>query len=301
MRKYQFCNSFILKLIAFGFMTLDHLGVILDIFFNIGAPGNSLYWIYAMLRILGRIAMPLFAFMVVEGVRYTKNYKKYALRLGIMAVIIGVVLCVCQFVPSLGMTDLANQGNIFLDLLLGSLAIYLLNNKKISIKLLALLPLAISILSYAAKGMEMARMGEQLWFPKFLRLQFDWMSVGLIIGFYFARFFTTQYFISQENKTGLKTEYIEGTPIYQTANNLFSILFLFIISILYYLGKYIAPNIQIFDLDIQLAMLMAGLFILVYNGKRGYNAKWFQYGSYLFYPVHILVLYAIVYLCSLIH
>ena len=46
-------------------------------------------------------------------------------------------------------------------------------------------------------------------------------------------------------------------------------------------------------LDIQLFAIVAGAFILLYNGYRGYNKKWFQYGSYLYYPLHMAILYLI--------
>jgi hypothetical protein len=58
-----------LKIIACISMLIDHLGV--SIF-----PGVP------VLRIIGRLAFPIFAYMIAEGCRYTKNRAKY---LGIMA------------------------------------------------------------------------------------------------------------------------------------------------------------------------------------------------------------------------
>lgn len=55
-----------LKLIAAVSMLLDHIGVI---FF----PGA------VILRVLGRLALPIFAFMIAEGCRYTKNRLRYFL------------------------------------------------------------------------------------------------------------------------------------------------------------------------------------------------------------------------------
>lgn len=59
-----------LKMIALVCMTIDHIGayILTD-------------WI--ILRIIGRIAFPIFAYMIAEGCTYTKNRKKY---LGIMAI-----------------------------------------------------------------------------------------------------------------------------------------------------------------------------------------------------------------------
>lgn len=53
-----------LKLIAAAAMFLDHLGMI---FF----PHVRAY------RIIGRLAMPIYAFMIAEGCKYTRNPKRY--------------------------------------------------------------------------------------------------------------------------------------------------------------------------------------------------------------------------------
>lgn len=57
-----------LKLIAMAAMTLDHIGLIL-------LPR------YPILRILGRLAFPIYAYMIAEGCRYTHNRGRYFLRL----------------------------------------------------------------------------------------------------------------------------------------------------------------------------------------------------------------------------
>ena len=72
------------------------------------------------------------------------------------------------------------------------------------------------------------------------------------------------------------------------------------LNIIYYLFKYLAPSVVFWAPNIQIAGMAAGLLLIFYNGKRGYNAKWFQYGSYLYYPLHILLLYGIIYLISLL-
>ena len=54
----------ILKLIAAASMFLDHMGLMLF-------PGNGI------LRIVGRLALPIYAYMIAEGCKYTRNKKKY--------------------------------------------------------------------------------------------------------------------------------------------------------------------------------------------------------------------------------
>lgn len=47
----------------------------------------DLYSIYTVMRLVGRIAFPLFAFLLFEGFLHTSNYKKYLLRIGILALV----------------------------------------------------------------------------------------------------------------------------------------------------------------------------------------------------------------------
>jgi len=75
-----------LKLLAAFCMTLDHIGAEL-------LPGVT--W----LRIVGRLAMPIFAFMIAEGCVHTRSKGVYLLRLVIVAVL-------CQLVYYFVMGDL---------------------------------------------------------------------------------------------------------------------------------------------------------------------------------------------------
>ena len=67
-------NALALKLIAAAAMLCDHTAVV---FFN----GN-----YAM-RAAGRLAFPIFAFFIAEGYLYTRDVKKYTLRLALFAIL----------------------------------------------------------------------------------------------------------------------------------------------------------------------------------------------------------------------
>ena len=74
MSNNRIINASVLKWIAVITMLIDHVGVV---FF----PE------YSIIRWIGRISFPLFAFLICEGYRHTSNIWKYFLRLGIFAII----------------------------------------------------------------------------------------------------------------------------------------------------------------------------------------------------------------------
>ncbi len=67
-----------LKIIAAISMLIDHIGVL---FF----PTEPIF------RIIGRIAFPIFAFMISEGARYTRNKLKHFIMMGSLALLCQIV------------------------------------------------------------------------------------------------------------------------------------------------------------------------------------------------------------------
>lgn len=97
-----------LKWIALVLMTVDHFGLIFCGFFP--------FSVYRLLRCIGRLSFPIFAFSTAEGFRYTKNRKAYVLRLLVLGVLIQ--LAYFLFAKSLEL-------NIFFTLALSTLFILL--------------------------------------------------------------------------------------------------------------------------------------------------------------------------------
>ena len=283
-------SSFWLKIIALFTMTIDHIGYLMQ-YYGVGLEVANVF------RIIGRFALPLFCFMIFEGVTHTKNFNKYALRLGILASAVCLALIAMETLPifinnGISMRD---QGNIFIDLLLGAFAVYLLKQQKWYFKLLAILPLGYGVASYIASCLESCGChGEILWMPYFLRTQYGWYGIALIVGFYVSYLLATLFIKSMSLKTSIPEESYKGSNLERNAINIISICVLAIITIaLFYITNSIPFKYRYFDYEGQLYAIIAGAFILLYNGYRGYNKKWFQYGCYLYYAIHLPLLAAI--------
>ena len=295
MKKQINCfSSFIIKIIAIVTMTIDHIGVAMNSFYP------KMEGAIIACRVIGRFAMPLFAFMIVEGVLHTKNFKKYILKLGLLAIAISIGLIIAFYVPSLGFSEAAYAGNIFLDLILGALVVYCFKNKDIKIKLCTIPIIAFSVLSFIAKGFEKYTGTNFVWLPPYLRMQYDWLSIALMIGFFFSYYIADAYWEQQSQYSGIELDVMKGNNQYRLSVNIISMLMVLVIQLLYYFTIYINKQIVFWEPNIQICGAAAGVILLFYNGKRGYDSKWFSITSYLYYPVHIGIIFAIFYLVSLI-
>ncbi|MFV0342612.1 MAG: TraX family protein [Anaerocolumna sp.] len=103
-------SGFWLKLIAMVTMFIDHGTAIL-------VPTDSSFYIVG--RSIGRLAFPIFCFLLVEGFLHTSNVKKYLLRLGMFALISEVPFDLAFYHTFFQM----GHQNIFFTLLIGLLVL----------------------------------------------------------------------------------------------------------------------------------------------------------------------------------
>lgn len=118
-----------LKLLAVIIMLIDHTGAVFLTPLVSEAPNVStawtIYYIMITFRCIGRIAFPIFCFLLAEGARYTHSISKYTLRLLLFTLISEIPF-------NLGMNAAARRfsffnleyQSVFFTLLLGILAIW---------------------------------------------------------------------------------------------------------------------------------------------------------------------------------
>ena len=279
--KYNKLSSFIIKIIAIVTMVFDHVGIM----FSYYSINDTAAYIF---RAIGRLSLPLFVFMVVEGVIHTKSFSKYCLKLGI----IGTIVLIAQIILHYSNYTII-AGNIFIDLLLGALMVKALMSEKKGIKYLALIPLLIGLASFIFYSLDNVNDVASSFFPFYLRPQYHIYSLLLIFGFYEA------YKLSKVGFSimGLDYElYKDGPMDRMVTNGIQAGMLIVITTLLYVVGIIYNTNIPSFvfwDYPLQNFAMISSAFLLLYSGQRGYNAKWFQYGAYIFYPLHIVLLYVI--------
>jgi hypothetical protein len=128
-------TSFGIKCIALTTMIIDHAGVLL-----------SYVWDTYYLRVIGRVAFPVYAFLIAEGCRKTRNIRKYLMRLGIFALASEVPFDLFLF----GRVYYLESQNIFFTLFLGAAAIWAYNTalKKLPLVVCVFVCIPFAFLAY---------------------------------------------------------------------------------------------------------------------------------------------------------
>lgn len=159
-------TGFALKLIAMITMLIDHTAAIL-------LEGSKYY---NLLRGIGRLAFPIYCFLLVEGYFYTKNVKRYLIRLGIFALISEIPFDLA-FAPRYIKNGFLYHQNVFLTLFIGLVVIYLIDTIKEKYNGSFIEKMLLSTLIVAIGGM----------ISKFLFTDYNMLGILIIVSFYVFR------------------------------------------------------------------------------------------------------------------
>ena len=234
-------SSMGLHLIAMLLMLCDHLWATV-------ISGND--W----LTCLGRLAFPIFAFMIVEGYFHTKNLKRYVLRLLLFAFISEIPFnLMCS-----GSLIYPFHQNVMWTFLLGLAAVHL---------------------------NELARHSEKLWLC--IVAAIGTLLVGYILGF-----LTMVDYYGVGVITVLVFYFFRGRKWWCLAGQIVALYYLNVEMLggLSYEVSILGRDILIVQQGLTLLALIP---IWLYRGRQGPHSKAFQYACYAFYPVHMAILYFI--------
>ena len=174
-----------LKLIAIAAMTLDH---VLWILF----PGYQHMWWLLALHAIGRITAPIMWFFIAEGYLHTHDFKKYALRLLLFALVSHFAYCFAFGIPFLPFSkgEFFNQTSVIWSLFWGLLTIRLFDSGlKTWLKFLLLVPiLAVSFPSDWSCIAVMAILylwGKRDSFAKRMLWMMVWTAAYAVVYFFF--------------------------------------------------------------------------------------------------------------------
>ncbi|MCM3040441.1 conjugal transfer protein TraX [Paenibacillus motobuensis] len=256
-------NGFQIKLLALIFMTFDHIHFAFQ----------GVYEVPLAFHIIGRIAAPIFIFMVTEGMRFTRNREKYMLRLWIGSLImnIGNAMMNAHFPLKSGGIII---NNIFSTLFIICLFIYgfekLVSSlqakqyyKVLGFSLLTLLPFISSALIFAIANTGFDHL-YMIYLYKFIMTAFP--SILFTEGGYVLVLLGLGFYLFGRSKIKLGAFYLISSAVY------------FFLSVDYSSVSALLAS------DIQWLMVLALPFLLLYNREKGRSMK---YLFYLYYPLHI--------------
>ena len=261
-QKRQGLSGTTLKLMACVTMLIDHIGascleagllvpLIASGTFSTDPAAASLLQLDRVLRYIGRLAFPIFAFMAVEGYFHTHSFRKYALRLALFAVLSEVPFDLMYggtwFYPV--------HQNVIWTLLFGLLGIHLMETVRKKQKTwLYLLTALLVVLSGTVLG---------------TLSMVDYYGTGVLTIFIFYFFRGRKWWCLAGQLLALYWVNVQllGGLLYPV--HIFGMEF---------------------EICQQGLALLALLPIWLYRGRQGYHSKPFQYACYAFYPVHMLIL-----------
>ncbi len=255
----------------------------------------TLYLAYLAMRMIGRLGFPIFCFLLVEGYQRTRNVGKYAFRLGVFALISEVPfdLAVTGSVFEIG------YQNVFFTLLLGLAALWIYDlvdkwtKKELPAAGKGLFAVTAVLLSasYAALFM---RNSYHLTDETLLYILFGVFASGAAAGFalYGRKRGTLCFQRAVVDATVLvlimyladllKTDYSGMGVLTITAMYLFRRNKVLSMTA----GCVVLVAMSVSEITAFAALIPVAL----YNGRRGLKMKYF---FYVFYPVHLLLLYLV--------
>lgn len=180
-------NANHLKIIAIAAMTIDHIADIIYPSF----PANP---VAIVMHMIGRLTAPIMWFFIAEGFFYTKNLKKYLLRMFAFAIVSHFAYCFAfgiNYIP-FSHGDVFNQTSVMWPLAWGLIALFVLNKTEIKHWMKIIILLLINVVTFPSDWSCIAVMAIVAIYSnrgnlkKQMGIMMIWVAIYAIISFFFV-------------------------------------------------------------------------------------------------------------------
>jgi hypothetical protein len=220
------------------------------------------------------------------------------LRMGIMAGIIYVGFVGASFILGSDIGYLIKYlGNIFIDLLLYLVFFFFLFNENKKLRWISIFPFIYNLIILLIQNNYIPYSnGLLLNFTAGLFPQYAVLNV-FIFPLYPALYYLYSFLVKKITKSE------EKIPVFKESDfNIRIFVYAILVAILgviCHIFTYYPNVITSINFVTQTYMLISILFILLYNGKKGLSNRIIQSAFYLYYPLHLVIIFLVVYLISL--
>lgn len=237
-----------IKIIGIIAMLLDHIAV----YFEYILDSN----IYCALRVIGRIAMPLFVFALVQGYIHTSNLKKYIFRLSILGIITQILIYIVSVINSRFFPNYLCYVDEIINIVVSfTLTLILLKSIDTKNKYIA------SVNKFINFVLRVITVFGIIFIYYFVNIDYKFTVPILAINFFIFERFKIKY---------------KEISIYLS---IMEYIFMVIISVLY-------NSLEVF-------VIFDIIILFLYNGKKDGKIKLDRTFEYLFFPLHHIMLYII--------
>lgn len=253
-----------LKIIAMLLMVVDHAGILIVQKYSLITTDYEAFtrvnYIYEVCRGVGRIAFPIFAYQIAVGMMFTKNRIKHLVMLLVFALISEIPYDMCFSGKVLEFSD----QNVIFTLFLGALAIY-------------------------ASDLLIEKMGlEGKTFKAAILLKFIILAAVVTIFSVIAKISNTDYNAKGVILIAIFYVLLHDRIMLGVLGPILFIIDFFVISLINY--KSMSSTMSYLSNEIYAVLAFPLILADSYERRGGKIIKWV---GYIFYPVHIVILYFI--------
>jgi len=255
-----------LKIIAIVTMIIDHIGYYFKPYMN-----NV---VYIMLRAIGRISMPLFAYLLVQGFFHTKDLKKYIIRIFVFAIATQLAIFgVSIFDENPQNLSVNTQLNVLFSYTLSLITLWVIHEKTIIKKY------DLNKNMFAKILMILAIIGIYVFIP------FDYeiyLPLFIVMLYFIEKLKITIYMQRQNYNISIKGMLVSSLTEDKIKKG-------YILLILFAMLTIIIRSMN----PMYWYMLLSIIPIYLYNGERGKSNKKIKYMFYAVFPLQHFLIYLV--------